>query len=230
MGEHPPAPPPPAIILAGGLSRRMQGGDKSFRTLARRPMLAHVLERLAPQTPHIVISANGDSERFAPFGLPVVPDVIPGQLGPLAGILSGMFHVRAQFPGASHLASVPCDVPFLPRDYIARLVHTQEQTQAEIVVAACGERWQPVLALWPVAMAPLLADALATGGTRCVGQWIKSHRFAVAQFPPCDIAPFLNVNSVDELAFAEQHIAVSTALALTGAQDSTAAAPQIAAE
>jgi molybdopterin-guanine dinucleotide biosynthesis protein A len=198
---------PPAVILSGGLSRRMAGGDKSFSPLARRPMLAHVVERLTPQTAHIVISANGDLQRFAPFGLPVVGDVVPGQLGPLAGILSGMLYARENFEGASHIASIPCDVPFLPWDFLARLVETQERVGAEIIVAACGERWQPALALWPVSMAPILEDALTNGGTRRLGDWVRSRAFAVVDFPARDIAAFLNVNGADELAFAEHHLA-----------------------
>jgi molybdopterin-guanine dinucleotide biosynthesis protein A len=197
---------PPAIILAGGLSRRM-GSEKSFRTLAHRPLLAHVLERLAPQTARIAISANGEAQRFEPFGLPVIPDDIAGQFGPLAGIVSGMLYARRKFDGARHIASVPCDVPFLPRDYLARLVEAKRRTGAELVVAACGERWQPALALWPVSMAAQLADALTNGGTRCLGDWVKARDFAVADFPSRNIAPFLNVNTADEFTFAEQCLA-----------------------
>jgi molybdopterin-guanine dinucleotide biosynthesis protein A len=182
------------------------GGEKRLRTLAHRPLRVPVIERLAPQTARIVISANGEPERFAPFGLPGIPDVIPGQLGPLAGILSGMLYARKHFDGVSHVASVPCDVPFLPRDFLARLMETKAQSGAEIVVAACGGRWQPVLTLWPVAMAPLIADALANGGTRCLGDWVRSGAHAAAEFPSRDIAPFLNVNTADELAFAERYL------------------------
>src|SRR5690554_4257675 len=70
------------VLLAGGLSRRMGGGDKCLRDLAGKPMLAHVIERLQPQAGAMVINANGDPERFAPFGLDVVPDTVGGFAGP----------------------------------------------------------------------------------------------------------------------------------------------------
>jgi len=76
------------VVLAGGLARRMGGGDKPLRMLAGRPMLAHVIERLAPQVAAVAINANGDPARFAGFGLPVVPDGMADYPGPLAGVLA----------------------------------------------------------------------------------------------------------------------------------------------
>ncbi|MEM6490044.1 MAG: NTP transferase domain-containing protein, partial [Pseudomonadota bacterium] len=78
------------VILAGGLARRMGGGDKALLALAGRPLLAHVIERLAPQVDGLALNANGDPARFARFGLPVLADTVPGFAGPLAGVLAGM--------------------------------------------------------------------------------------------------------------------------------------------
>ena len=78
------------VLLAGGQSRRMGGGDKGLLELAGRPMLGHVICRLGAQVGAMVINANGDPQRFAAFGLPVVPDTIGGFVGPLAGVLAGM--------------------------------------------------------------------------------------------------------------------------------------------
>ena len=64
------------VILAGGLSRRMGGGDKSLKILGDRPMLTHVIERLAAQVEAIAINANGDPGRLVLFGLPVIADPI----------------------------------------------------------------------------------------------------------------------------------------------------------
>ena len=88
-GEHAKAPVT-GVVLAGGLSRRMGGGDKGLLELAGRPMLGHVICRLRAQVGAIVINANGDASRFAAFGLPVVPDTVAGFVGPLAGVLAGM--------------------------------------------------------------------------------------------------------------------------------------------
>src|SRR5579859_1574255 len=148
---------PAGLVLAGGLARRMGGGDKALLPLAGRPLLAHVLDRvrLGP----IAISANGDPARFSQFGLPVLPDGIPDQAGPLAGILAGL-EWAAALPEVDHLISVPADTPFLPPDLVARLIAARDAADAEIALAASGGRLHPVVGLWPVALAADLRRAL----------------------------------------------------------------------
>lgn len=77
-------------IPAGGLSRLVGSGDKALRPLARRPLLAHVAARIAPQADRLAVKANGDPARFDGFGLPVLRDDIADHPGPLAGILAAM--------------------------------------------------------------------------------------------------------------------------------------------
>src|ERR1700728_2058173 len=94
------------VLLAGGLSRRMGGGDKTLRTLAGRPLLDHVIERLRPQVGALVLNANGDAARFACFGLPVVPDSVPDFAGPLAGVLAGLDWAAQHRPDCDSVVSV----------------------------------------------------------------------------------------------------------------------------
>src|SRR5690606_16416233 len=94
------------VWLAGGLARRMGGGDKCLRDLAGKPMLAHVIERLQPQVGAMVINANGDPGRFAAFGLDVVPDTVGGFAGPLAGVLAGMRWSATRAPDAQWIVTV----------------------------------------------------------------------------------------------------------------------------
>src|SRR5260370_1132234 len=82
------SPPVIGLVLAGGQSRRVGGADKPLRLLAGRPLLAHIVERVAPQVRRRVLNANGDPARFAAFGLPVVADAVAGFAGPLAGASS----------------------------------------------------------------------------------------------------------------------------------------------
>ena len=63
------------VILAGGLARRMGGGDKPMRKIGGRTTLARVIERVAPQCDALILNANGDPARFTPFDVPVVPEV-----------------------------------------------------------------------------------------------------------------------------------------------------------
>ena len=113
------APPVLGLILAGGQARRMGGGDKPLLRLAGRTLLDRVAERLAPQcAAGLALSANGDPARFGGFPGPVLPDPVPGQPGPLAGILAGLEHAAAR--GIAAVVSVSGDAPFLPHDLVAR--------------------------------------------------------------------------------------------------------------
>jgi hypothetical protein len=75
---------PLGLILAGGLARRMGGGDKGLIKIGGETILDRALSRMKPQCSRMIINANGDPSRFAFTGLPVVPDDIPDFAGPLA--------------------------------------------------------------------------------------------------------------------------------------------------
>lgn len=195
------------LILAGGLSRRMGGGDKPLRTLSGRTLLEHVAERLEPQCGGgLALSANGDPARFQiAFAGRVLPDTIPDHPGPLAGILAGM-EAAAALPGVTHVASVPGDAPFLPHDFVARLAAAAAAERKPIALAASGERRHFTSALWPVALREDLRDWL-TRGERRVGGFIERHGAAVAAWPAEPLDPFLNLNAPEDLAAAEALLA-----------------------
>lgn len=185
---------PPVVILAGGLSRRMQGPDKPTMLLAGRPMLAHVIDRLAPQTEALAINANGPAGDYALFGLPVLPDVVAGRPGPLAGILTAMRWAK----GHDAVVTVPADAPFLPGDLIPRLLMAAEGPVPRAVIAASGGRHHPVVGLWPVAMTATLEQAI-DDGMRRVRDWADLAGAVVADFPATDPDPFFNVNTPEDL-------------------------------
>ena len=88
------------MLLAGGLARRMGGGDKPMRQpLASAPSCERVIARLEPQCDGLILNANGDPARFAAFGLPVIPDGVADFPGPLAGILAGLDWAADNRPG-----------------------------------------------------------------------------------------------------------------------------------
>jgi molybdopterin-guanine dinucleotide biosynthesis protein A len=189
------------VILAGGLARRMGGGDKPLIELAGKPILAHVIERLARQCASLVINANGDPARFAAFGRPVVADSIEGFAGPLAGVLAGMDYAVKNAPGAEFILSAPGDTPFLPHDLVSRLAAARAEARAQIAVASSGGRVHHAVALWPVALRENLRRALEEG-ERKVSAFIE--RFANVDVEWRDDAfdPFFNVNRPDELNLA----------------------------
>jgi molybdopterin-guanine dinucleotide biosynthesis protein A len=191
------------MILAGGLARRMGGGDKSLRLLAGRPILRHMIERLQPQVAALALNANGDQSRFADFGVPVIADPVADNPGPLAGILAGM--LWAQGAGATHVLTMPGDTPFIPDDLVARLDTARVQSDADIAVAESGGIAHPVIVLWPVGLAAPLQTAL-DGGMRRVWDFLDRYRIARVPFGADGFDPFFNINTPEDLVEAERLI------------------------
>ncbi|MDX2259516.1 MAG: molybdenum cofactor guanylyltransferase MobA [Hyphomicrobiaceae bacterium] len=192
------------VLLAGGQSRRMGGGDKGLLVVGGKPMMAHVVERLAPQVGTLVVNANGDPARFADFGLPVVADTIEGHVGPLAGVLAGMRWCAARAAAITHVATVSTDAPLVPDDLVARFVGALEASDARIAMAASGGHIHPVIGLWPVALADDLEAALR-GGLRKVLDWTDRHGSTIVPFEFVRLAgrevdPFFNANTPEEFA------------------------------
>ena len=203
------------LLLAGGLSRRMGGGDKSLRLLAGRPLLQHVIDRLRPQVDALVLNANGDPSRFALFDLPVVADSIPDFAGPLAGILAGLDWAAATRPDCPFVVSVATDAPFLPADLVVRLLEGMEEAGVELACAASGGQSHPVIGLWPVRLREQLRHALVTEGTRKVDQWTAQYRLATVSFPDRPVDPFFNANQPEDLDRAEALLSQVSGLAAT---------------
>ena len=194
------------LVLAGGLARRMGGGDKALIKVGGIAILDRVLERLRGACQTIVLNANGDAARFARYGLPVVPDSVPDFAGPLAGILAGLDWAAAHSPGTEWLASVPGDCPFLPRDLVARLHAARAAAAAPLACAQSGDWRHPVVGLWRVDLRDDLRDALATEGLRKIETWTARHGIALATWPDQPFDPFFNVNTPDDAATAD-HVA-----------------------
>jgi molybdopterin-guanine dinucleotide biosynthesis protein A len=185
------------VILAGGRATRMGGGDKGLLTLAGRPILARVVDRLRPQVDLLALNANGDPARFASFGLPVLPDTVPGHPGPLAGVLAAMDWAAAQ--GATSVVTAAADTPFFPADLVARLAAAGPFAMAATPADAGPER-HPTFALWPTHLRDDLRAALAAG-LRKVIAFTDPSGCATVLFP--DGQAFFNVNTPEDLARAE---------------------------
>lgn len=192
------------IILAGGLSSRMGGGDKPLLELAGRPILRRIIDRIGPQVGTLTLNANGDLDRFACFGLPMLPDTFPGFPGPLAGVLAGLEWIEAQ-PQYRALATVAGDTPFLPRDLVVRLDATRGDDAQTIAIAGSGGREHPVFALWPAGMAASLRSHLLGGG-RKVFDFIRARSFVTVHFDGREIDPFFNINTAGDLAEAQRFV------------------------
>jgi molybdopterin-guanine dinucleotide biosynthesis protein A len=195
------------LLLAGGLSRRMGGGDKTLRLLGGRTILDHILERVRPQVGPLVLNANGDPARFAGTGLPVASDVVPDYAGPLAGVLTGLDWAAEHAPAARWVATFATDAPFQPVDLVERLQAAVEREGADMACARSAGREHPVFGLWPVHLRHDLRRAMVEDQIRKVDVWTARYRLAVADFDTDPVDPFFNTNRPEDLAEAERLLA-----------------------
>jgi molybdopterin-guanine dinucleotide biosynthesis protein A len=198
------APAPLGLVLAGGLARRMGGGDKARIRIAGKTILERVLACLKPQCAAIILNANGDPARFADTGLPVVPDSVAGFAGPLAGILAGLDWAAAHAPAIADVVTVPGDCPFLPGDLVARLSAAREAAGLPLACARSGDWRHPVVGLWPVALREDLRKAVVEEDMRKIESWTARHGVAIGDWSTTSVDPFFNVNTPADVAEAER--------------------------
>ncbi len=191
-----------AGILAGGRGSRLGGIDKGWVELDGKPLIRHLLDRLEPQTRHILINANRNLDDYATLGYPVVGDRLDGFQGPLAGFAALLHACEDEW-----LAVMPCDSPLLPEDYLQRLLATAGQNrEARIVVAHDGQRIQPTHALIANELLNDLEKFLQSGG-RKIKLWYERHHLAVADFSDRPES-FVNLNQpadYEQLAELAEH-------------------------
>ena len=201
----------PGIILAGGLSRRMGGGDKGLLMLGKTTIIERVIDKISPQVGSLAININGDSSRFPDYKLPIIPDSIKGYLGPLSGILAGMEWAFKN--GNRYIATVAADTPFLPDDLIKRLHAMVKSKNLNIGIAASrilsGDDVfiHPTFGIWEVALKDDLRDALAND-TRKIMFWAKKFKLDYYYFDTSDKLsdPFFNINTPDDLEEAKYRL------------------------
>jgi molybdopterin-guanine dinucleotide biosynthesis protein A len=180
------------VVLAGGQGSRMGGVDKGLQPFRGKPMVAHVIERLAPQVGEILVNANRNPQDYAAFGHRVIADEIEGFAGPLAGFERGLAHAAGRL-----IITVPCDSPFLPQDLVARLRDALERGEAQLAVAKTGDQPHPVFSLMRRDVHASLREFL-TSGQRKIDKWYSALK--VVEVPFDDEADaFLNINTREEL-------------------------------
>ncbi|MBO6826589.1 MAG: molybdenum cofactor guanylyltransferase MobA [Sneathiella sp.] len=187
------------VVLAGGLSRRMGGIKKYDQILAGKPLLQHVLDRLRPQTSSLVVNAAIPIDYR---DINVIPDVIEGQLGPLAGVHAGLQFYAPSRGEATHLLVCPCDVPFLPADLMQKLSAGLTGTDNEIVMASSDGRLHPVISLWPFSLLDELGAALKNGENQSVIGFAEQYKIVKVSWESKE-DPFFNINTPEDLALAE---------------------------
>ena len=192
------------VVLAGGLARRMGGGDKARIRIGGVTVLERIIERLRPQCAGLILNANTDAARFADIGLPVVADSVPDYAGPLAGILAGLDWTAEHATQIEWIVSAPGDCPFLPRDLVTRLHQARVGASALLACASSAKRPHPVVGIWPIELREDLRRALTRDGVRRVTEWSARYPFGMAAWAATPVDPFFNINKPEDVAEAER--------------------------
>jgi molybdopterin-guanine dinucleotide biosynthesis protein A len=196
------------IILAGGLARRMGGGDKCLLPLVGKTLLQRTIERAQPQVNSLLLNANGNSLRFARTRLPVVPDIYPNNLGPLGGIHTGLRWMKTNRPNAEWLASFASDTPFFPTNLIACLLDAAAAKHAQLAIATSNSRAHPIFALWHTSLIDKIEQQLETGDVPRLQDWIKQQKLVEVEFTADGYDPFFNINTPQDLYAAEPMVSL----------------------
>jgi molybdenum cofactor guanylyltransferase len=184
------------VILAGGAGRRMGGANKAMLELGGRPLLAHLLDRLAIAGP-VAIAAHdaAGAEALRRFGLPVLTDGFTDHRGPLAGVLAGLGWRRQHHPESTGLVSLPVDCPFLPPDIALRLSETAEARQAEVVYATCDGVPHYACGWWAPDLETPLRRVVETAEALAIRRFTLGRGVATCDFPASQSGDFRNLNT-----------------------------------
>lgn len=191
------------VILAGGLARRMGGGDKCLLPLVGKTLLQRTLDRAQPQVQKLILSANGNSLRFARTRLPVVADIYPNNRGPLAGIHAALEWMHDNTPTTQWLMSFASDTPFFPSDLVEKLLNAATTNDKFLAVASSLERRHPTFALWHISLKEVLAQQLSQEQVPRLQDWIEAQHAVEVNFDAADYDPFFNINTPQDLYAAE---------------------------
>ena len=179
------------VILAGGAGRRMGGNKPGQRLDGWR--LIDIAESHARQTGLPYAVAVRWHGQIADFDAPKILDAdIEGPLGGLVSALEG-----AARQGAKAVLTLPCDMPFLPHDLLARFTLADARS-GQPVVATSGGRVHPVCALWPVSCLGAIR-LYAELGQRSLNGALDLFDAIAVDWSETISDPFVNVNTRDEL-------------------------------
>jgi molybdopterin-guanine dinucleotide biosynthesis protein A len=179
------------VILAGGRGSRMGHIDKGLQLFRGKPLVAHAIERLAPQVDELLINANRNLGEYEKYGYRVIADSIEGFPGPLAGFECGLAAATSEL-----VVTAPCDSPFLPADLVSRLMAVMEKNNAGLAVAKTGDQLHSVFCLMKRSVLPSLR-AYLRAGERKIDLWHEVLQVVIVNFDDEEEA-FRNINTLEE--------------------------------
>lgn len=198
MSKDPSSTKPIGVILAGGRGNRLGGTDKGLIQVNGRHLVELCIDNIGNQVSGIVISANRNLDIYRKFADIVIVDASPHYSGPLSGILSAMEYLKKKASILrGDLLTVPCDMPLLPTDLVARFYKTRSGCDMDrAVIAYDGHRIQPLCSLLPLSAQSSLDTFISAGNCRAM-DWMHSIDALIADFSS-DSGKFINVNTPDD--------------------------------
>jgi molybdenum cofactor guanylyltransferase len=188
-----------AVILAGGRATRMGGQDKGLIEVAGKSIVARIASQLSEQVSKILINANRNQDEYEKLGYPVINDSLSNYQGPLAGMAAALAKIDTEW-----LLTVPCDGPFVAKDYAVRMIQVAEEQSVKLVVASDADRIQPVYALIHIQLLPSM-QAFLKSGERKIDRWYAQHPYSIVEFRDRE-QMFTNINTPEQLAATEDEL------------------------
>lgn len=139
------------FVLVGGQSQRM-GRDKALLELRGKPLFLRTVELLRPHVAEVKLL--GPPDRYAHFGIPVLPDRFSGR-GPLAALCTGLENSPYEWN-----VFVACDLPFLEGRFLEFLLRQAFACSLEAVVPQTAQGWQPLCAAYHRHCLPTMKEAI----------------------------------------------------------------------
>ena len=192
------------VILAGGLSRRMGNINKSLVKINNKTLLETTYNLVKKQLNNVIINSNLNLKKEINLNLEIIPDKIPGYLGPLSGIFSTMKWAKENLPKCKWIASFPVDSIFFPDNFIQIMVN-KIKNETQIVCAKSNGRTHPVFALWSLELINDLEIALIKEGVRKIDEWTNRYNLEIVDFENNKIDPFFNINPKKDLELARNY-------------------------
>jgi molybdopterin-guanine dinucleotide biosynthesis protein A len=199
---------PAGVILAGGKSSRMGVARKALIEFGGQPLLSRVTDRLKAHLEPLMLSCESDSSDFDGFGLPVVPDLLPGYRGPLTGLCSALQYLDDIGHG-NGLVLCPCDAPFVPHDLVQVMLEAgqgekkPEGEKKSVVVISYQGVLQPTFSMWQSHHLPVIREALFNKNMGGLKRVLTSLPHIVVEWADAEPPPFFNVNTPADLKTAQ---------------------------
>jgi molybdopterin-guanine dinucleotide biosynthesis protein A len=195
------------IILAGGLASRL-GTDKALQTVAGKPLIKHIIERVSELSDDlIVVIARDASKRKYSVTLPNSAKVMndePEGKSPLVGIVTGLRATNSRYA-----VVLSCDTPFVNRRVLHLLMDRVSDADAVIPRSKSGHL-EPLQAVYrTVPMLHESEQALMRGALSPIDSINNLARVAyvsiedeIEKIDP-GLRTFFNVNTKQDVATAE---------------------------